>query len=172
MASVISLRRSHTDPVAQPNLRLVEDRTNRVEAPVGTPGESPKTAVIACLTARSASNGDLLRKARRAARENDGELYAVLVDSPRTRLGRVQAGALLDDVILASYFGARIVSLKSSDVVGELIEFGRQSRVGRIFVARNQPRPHLRAFGRSVYSDLLSRAEGFRIDVVGLDRKN
>jgi len=62
--------------------------------------------------------------------------------------------------------------MKSSDVVSELIEFGRLSRVGRIFVARNQPRGLLRAFGRSVYSDLLSRAEGFRIDVVGFDRRN
>jgi len=172
MASVISLRRSHADPVVQPNLRLVGDRTNRAEAPVGAPDESPRSAVIACLTARSSSNGDLLRKARLAARENDGELYAVLVDSPRTRLGRVQAGALLDDVILASYLGAKIVWMKSSDVVSELIEFGRLSRVGRIFVARNQPRGLLLAFGRSVYSDLLSRAEGFRIDVVGLDRRN
>lgn len=171
MASVISLRRSHADPV-RPELRLVENRTNRLGAPVGTPGQSSKSAVIACLTAGSSSNGDLLRKARRAARENNGELYAVLVDSPRTSFGRVQASALLDDVILASYLGAKIVWLKSSDVVSELIEFGRLSRVGRIFVARNQPRGLLLAFGRSVYSDLLSRAEGFRIDVVGLDRRN
>ncbi|MGC1401116.1 hypothetical protein, partial [Candidatus Binatus sp.] len=93
-------------------------------------------------------------------------------DSPHTRFGRVEAGTLLDDVIRASYFGAKIVRLKSSDVVGELIQFGRQSRVGRIFITRTQPRPFLRAFGRSIYSELLSRSEGFRIDVIGFERAN
>jgi len=173
MACVISLRRSHADPMAQPGLRLVEsDRTNRVEPSARAPHELPKTAVVACLSSRSPGNGDLLDKARRAARENKGEFYAVLVDSPRSRFGRVQAGTLVDEVILASYFGAKIIRLKSSDVVGELIEFARQFRVGRIFVSRNQPRPFFRRFGRSTYSDLLSRGEGFHIDVVGFDRRN
>jgi K+-sensing histidine kinase KdpD len=159
MASVIPFRRSHDEPTTQPSLRLV-------------PTELPKTAVIACLTAGSSRNSDLLGKARRAAQASDGEFYAVLVDSPHTRFGRVQAATLLDDVILASYFGAKIVRLKSSDAVGELIQFGRQSRVGRIFIARSQPRSFLRAFGRNVYSELLSRGEGFRIEVVGFDGGN
>src|ERR1700683_147574 len=136
MASVISLRRSHADPV-RPELRLVENRTNRLEAPIGTPGQSSKSAVIACLTAGSSSNGDLLRKARRAARENNGELYAVLVDSPRTSFGRVQAGTLLDDVILASYLGAKIVWLKSSDVISELTGSGGHCGAARSLLVRN-----------------------------------
>jgi K+-sensing histidine kinase KdpD len=161
MASVIPFRRSHDEPMAQPSLRLVPSVS-----------ELPKTAVIACLTANSFGNSEVLRKARHAAQESDGEFYAVLVDSPHARFGRVQSGRLLDDVILASYFGAKIVWLKSADVVGELIQFGRQSRVGRIFIARSQPRPFLRAFGRSIYSELLSRAEGFRIEVIGFDCRN
>ena len=42
---------------------------------------------MACLSARGSSNGELLRKASAAAREHDGEFYAVFVDSPRTRFG-------------------------------------------------------------------------------------
>lgn len=161
MASVIPFRRSHDEPMAPPSIRSI-----------ASVPELPKTAVVACLNADSSGDSELLRKARRAAQESDGEFYAVLVDSPHTRFGRVEAGTLLDDVIRASYFGAKIVRLKSSDVVGELIQFGRQSRVGRIFITRTQPRPFLRAFGRSIYSELLSRSEGFRIDVIGFERAN
>jgi K+-sensing histidine kinase KdpD len=118
------------------------------------------------MTPRSSCNAELLRKAQLAARESGGAFYAVLLDSPRTRFGKVQADAL-DDVILASYFGAKIVWLKSSDAVGELIQFAKKTQAGRIFVARNQPHLLLRAFGRSVYSELLNRAKGLRIDVVG-----
>jgi K+-sensing histidine kinase KdpD len=161
MASVIALRR------AQPSPELVaRDWTNRA----GTPAQSPRTGVIACLTARNSCNAELLRKAQRAAREDDGEFYAVLVDSPRTRFGKVQAEALLDDVILASYFGAKIVWLKSSDAVGELIQFARKTHTGRVFVSRSNPHPFFRPLGHTVYSDLLNRAEGLRIDVVGFDR--
>ena len=163
MASVISLRRAQPSPEVAPY-----DWTNRGR----TPARSPKTGVIACLTARSSSNADLLRKAQRAARENDGEFYAVLIDSPRSRLGKVRADALLDDVILASYFGAKIVWFKSSDAVGELIQFARKTQAGRVFVSRSQPHPFFRPFGRTVYSELLNRAEGLRIDVVGFDRAN
>ena len=127
---------------------------------------------MACLTARSASNSQLLRKASAAARENDGEFYAVLVDSPGARFGKARARTLIDDAILASYLGARIVCLESSDVVGELLQFARQSRIGRVFVARNRPAPFYRLFGPTVCSELLSRAEGFRIDVVGVERRN
>ncbi len=115
------------------------------------------------MTPRSSCNADLLRKAQLAARESGGAFYAVLLDSPRTRFGKVQADAL-DDVILASYFGAKIVWLKSSDVVDELLRFARKTETGRIFVARRQPHPFLRPFGRSVYSQLLDRAEGVRIE--------
>jgi hypothetical protein len=57
-------------------------------------------------------------------------------------------------------------------VVGEMLELARQSLVGRIFVARNHPARFFWPLGRTVYSDLLSRSEGVRIDVVGLERGN
>ena len=79
---------------------------------------------------------------------------------------------LIDDAILATHLGAKIVWLDSSDLVGELLQFARQSRVGRIFVTRNRPAPFSRLFGRTVYSKLLSGGEGFRIDVVGFQHGN
>ena len=124
---------------------------------------------MACLRAHGSSNGELLRRASAAAREYDGQLYTVFIDSPRTRFGNAEVQALIEDAILASYLGAKIVWLESSDMVGDLLRFASQSRVGRVFVARNRPAPFPRLFGRAVYPDLLSRAEGFRIDVVGFE---
>jgi K+-sensing histidine kinase KdpD len=125
---------------------------------------------MACLTVCGHGNGDLLRKAQSAARESDGEFYAVMVDPARTRFGKAQVRTLIDDAILATYCGAKIVWLESSDVVGELLQLARRSHVGRIFVSRNRPTAFSRLFGRAVYSDLLSRGKGFRIDVVGFER--
>jgi K+-sensing histidine kinase KdpD len=161
MASVLSLPSSQRSP-----RRITSDRVDRRALAARTPAESPKTSVIACLNPRSSCNADLLRKAQLAARENGGEFYAALLESPRSRFGKVPASAF-DDAILASYFGAKIVWLKSPDAVGELLQFARKADAGRIFVFRSQPHPFLRRFCRSVYSDLLSRGEGFRIDVVG-----
>lgn len=127
---------------------------------------------MACLTAGGVGSSDLLRKASAAARERDGEFYAVLVDPPRIRFGKAQYRTLIEDAILASYLGARVVWLESSDVVGELLQFARQSRIGRIFVARSRSAPFSRLLGRTVCADLLSRAKGFRVDVVGFERGN
>ena len=84
----ISSSRSHlpATSVAKPYLRLVDK-----------PDESPGTAVIACLTASRSGNSELLRKAHRAARESGARLYAVFVDSLRTRFGRARVRALIDD---------------------------------------------------------------------------
>jgi len=133
---------------------------------------------MACLTARSSSNGssgnrELLHKSAAAARECGGEFYAVISDSTRTRLGSAQVRTLIDDAVLAGSLGAKILWLDCSDVVGGLLRLAHQFRIGRIFVLRNRPAPSLsRLFGRPVYSDLLSRAEGLRIDVVGFERGN
>jgi K+-sensing histidine kinase KdpD len=163
MAAIIQPRsHSHTGSIAQPNLRLVKN----------DPSHRAKTAVMACLTGRSSANSELLRKASAAARESDGEFYAVLADSPRTRFGKGRVRMLIDDSILASYLGAKIIWLESSDVVGELLRFARQSDIGRIFVARNRPAPLSRLFGRTVCSELLNRARGLRIDVVGFESGN
>ena len=175
MSGIIPLRKSglQDSSMAQPNLRLVRsDCRSHIQAIVRTPDESPKTAVMVCLTARSSGNSELLRKAYGGARQHGGEFYAVIVDSPHTRFGKAQVRALIDDAILASFFGAKIVRLESSDLVGALLRFARRCNVGRIFVTRDRPIPLSRLFGRTVYSDLLSRGEGFRIDVVGFERRN
>jgi K+-sensing histidine kinase KdpD len=169
MALVVPSRlRVPANAIGQPNLRLVARNRFRI----AESAESPKTAVTACLTARSGGNGELLRKASAAAREHDGEFYAVLAAPRRARFGKAQVRALIEDAIVASYLGAKIVWLDSSDMVGGLIEFARQARIGRIFVAPTRPAPFARIFGRTVYSELARRAEGFRVDVVGLGRGN
>jgi K+-sensing histidine kinase KdpD len=171
MASIIPSRsRPRTDSIGQPNLRLVaRDPSHRA---IDLLAQSSKTAVMACLTTLSSCNGELLRKASAVARENGGEFYAVLVDSPHNRFGNARVCTFIDDAILASYMGAKIIWLESSDVVGELLQFARQSGTGRIFVARNRPTPFSQLFERTICSELLSRARGFRIDVVGFERGN
>jgi K+-sensing histidine kinase KdpD len=169
MAGIRTSRsRSRTDSIGKPNLRLVT--RDQVHRSIDLSAQSARTAVMACLTDSSSSNSELLRKAAATARENDVEFYAVLADPPRIRFGNARFRTLIDDAILASYLGARIIWLESSDVVGELLQFARQSGIGRIFVARKRPAPLSRLFGRTVCSELLSRARGFRIDVVGFER--
>jgi len=121
---------------------------------------------MACLSARSSGNSELLHKAAAAARAGGGEFYAVIADSPHTRFGSFQVHTLIDNAVLASHLGAKIVWLESSDTVGELLKFAQLSRVGRIFVLRSRPAFFSLLFGRTVYSGLLSRAKGIRIDVV------
>jgi K+-sensing histidine kinase KdpD len=171
MAAIIPSRSSSkTDSIARPKLRLVtSDPCNRA---IDLPDSSPKTAVMACLNASSSGNSEVLRKASAAARENDGEFYAVLADPPRMGFGNARVRTLIDDAILASYLGAKIIWLESSDEVGELLQFARQSGICRIFVARTRPAPLSKLFGRTVCSELLNRARGFRIDVVGFEHGN
>lgn len=130
-----------------------------------------KTAVIACLTSRSPTNNSkLLHKASAAARERDGEFYVALVDLARIRLGREQVRTLIEDTVLARSLGAKIVWFDTSDVISELLQFARKSRIGMIFVSRGQPTVFSGLFRRTVYRDLLRRAKGVRIDVVGLEQ--
>ena len=170
--SAITSSSSRAASIRQPNLRLVPRAPIIDPSIYRLPEQSTRTAVMACLVAGNSGNTELLRKAAEAAREHNGELYAVLVDSHRTRFDKVQVRRLVDDAALSSDLGAKIVWLDSSDVVGELLQVARQFRIGRIFVTRNRPTLSSRLFGRAVYSDLLSRAEGFRVDVVGFERGN
>ena len=169
--SAITSSSSLAASIHQPNLRLVP------RAPIIDPSiyrqteQSTRTAVMACLVAGNPGNTELLRKASAAAREDNGELYAVVVDSHRARFDKVQVRGLIDDAVFGN-LGAKIVWLDSSDVVGELLQFARQSRIGRIFVTRSRPTWFSRFSGRAVYSDLLNRTEGLRVDVVGFERGN
>jgi K+-sensing histidine kinase KdpD len=170
MASIIPSKSPlRADSFSRPNLRLVANEKG-MRAIARTEKQLERTAVMACLSARGSNNGELLRKASAAAREHDGELYAVFVDSPRTRFGNAEVQALIEDAILASYLGAKIVWLESSDMVGALLRFASQSGIGRVFVTRNRPALFARLFGRAVYPGLLNRANGLRIDVVGFER--
>jgi K+-sensing histidine kinase KdpD len=157
--------------ISQPSLRLIAGgRGNQADAIVRAPARFTNTAVLACLTAANAGNGELLLKAHAAAREHRDRFYAAFVDSPRSRLGNAERRTLIEDAVLAGYLGAKIVWLDSSDMVGELIQVARQSGVGRIFIARARPRRFARLFRRNVYSGLLRRGAGFKIDVVGVGR--
>jgi K+-sensing histidine kinase KdpD len=167
-----SSSRSPAVSIRQPNLRLVP--RDAISHPSIYPSSelSLRTAVMACLVAGNSGNAELLRKASAAAREHNGELYAVIVDSHRSRFDKVQVRGLIDDAILGSRLGAKVVWLDSSDIVGELLAFARQSHIGQIFVTRDRPALFSRLLGRAVYSDLLGRVEGFRVNVVGFERGN
>jgi K+-sensing histidine kinase KdpD len=172
MSAIISSSSlSRPDSIRRPGLRLVSNDHGLDEAATRASQESAKTAVIACLAAGSSSNNELLLKASAAALERDGEFYAVLLDSPRIRFKRSQVRTLIDAAIFASSLGAKIVWLDSSNPVGELLQFARQSRVGQIFVARNRPTLFSRLLQRTAYSNLLRHAEGCQIEVVGFKRR-
>ena len=169
-ATFISTSTSRAHSNAHPRLRLiVGDPNHRTTAPACD--QSPKSAVLACLTARGSGNRELLRRASAAAREHNGEFYAVVVSS-RTRVGKMQLRSLVDDAVLASRLGAKILWLDSPDAVGGMMQLANQFRIGRVFVPRQRTTPLSWLFPRTLYSGLLSRAKGIRIDVVGLGRGN
>jgi K+-sensing histidine kinase KdpD len=159
------------DSIRRPSLTLVSNNHGVDEAATGTSQESAKTGVIGCLTAGSSFNNELVRKASAAALERDGEFYAVILDSPRTRFNRSQVRSLIDAAVFASSLGAKIVWPDSSDPAGEVLQFARRSRVGQMFVARNRQTLLSRLFQRAAYSYLLRHAEGCRIEVVGLEHR-
>src|SRR5271170_5242599 len=104
--SAITSSSSRAVSIRQPNLRLVP-RDQIIDS-------STRTAVMACLVAGNSGNAELLRKASAAAREHNGELYAVLDDSHRTRFDKEQVRGLVDDAVLGKDLGAKIVWLDSS----------------------------------------------------------
>src|SRR5271168_2789657 len=115
--SAITSSSSRAVPIRQTNLRLVP-RDSIIDPSIYRSSEkSPRTAVMACLVAGNSGNAGLLRKAS-AAREHNSDLYAVVVDSHRTRFDKEQVRGLVDDAILGNELGAKIVWLDSSDVVG------------------------------------------------------
>ena len=99
----------------------------------------------------------------------DGEFYAVLIDSPRTRFGKAQVRILIEDAILARSLGAKIVWFDTSDLVGELLQFAQKARIGKIFVCRGRQTLFSGLSRRTVYRDLLRRTKDIRIDVVGFE---
>lgn len=170
MAAIITSRSiSRAYPIAQRRLRLIAGATQRASDPASE--QSPKTAVLACLTAGASGNIELLRMASAAAHEHDNEFYAV-IGSSRARFRKMELRALVEDAVLASRLGAKILWLDSSEVVDGLLRLADQFRVGRIFILRRRPAPLSWLFGRTVHSGLLSRAKGVRVDVVPLERED
>ena len=164
MASTISPSlRLRANSTRQRDLRLVSS------GGAGDLAVAGKTAVIACLTGGSCDNAKVLHKASAAARERDGEFYAVLIDSPRTRLGKAQVRTLIEDAILASSLGAKIVWFDTFDVVRELLHFAQKARIGKIFVGRERPTLFSGLSRPTVYRDLLRCTKDIQIDVVGFD---
>ena len=154
MAGIITSRsRLCAGTTGHRNLRLVASDCGSPLAIAGTSEQSPKTAVMACLTARSSRSNELLRRASAAAREDNGEFYALMVNS-RTRFGKVELRSLVNDAVFASHLGAKMLWLDSPDVVGSLLRLAHQLRVGRIFVVRNRPSP----LSSAVWADSLFRS--------------
>jgi K+-sensing histidine kinase KdpD len=123
-------------------------------------------AVMACLLP-GVSSAELLLKTELAARDLGGELFAVCVSPPRGFFSR-STTTLDSDLTYASSFGAKTVRLVSRDVTGAFLDFALKAGVSRIFVTRTPPPPFYKFFFTSTYCELLRRAKGLRIEVVGL----
>jgi K+-sensing histidine kinase KdpD len=168
-ATITSGSSSQLDSIGRPGLRLVANRLAHL-ATVPVCDNSPKTAVLACITPGSL-NRELLRKASIAARDQNGELYAAIV-SPLTRFAKTELRALVDDAVFATQLRAKILWLDSPDEVAELLQLANQFRIGRIFVLRQRATRWSWPFGGTLCSGLLSRAKRIRVDVVGFERGN
>lgn len=156
----------NTPTTLKPTLRLVPRERQQNQIPAESAAPRKGVAVMAYLAPCKSGNERLLRKAKEAALESDGEFIAAYVDTPRIFNGVPNPRTLIDDLIVAGALGARIVWLESNDPASELLKFAGKSGVSRIFVGRSEPS----IVRRSVYEELIRRGDGFRIEVVGFER--
>ena len=141
----------------------------RTRSPVAAPQERAAPSredVIACLSSNRFENEHLLREARDAANESNGQLYAVYLSRRWLGVGGGRFCPAVGRVGLEILLNAKVANLQCRDIVGAVLDFARRTKASRIFVYRSRP-SFIDRFRRSLYSDLLYRADGLRVDVVG-----
>jgi len=125
--------------------------------------------LMVCLSSNPDGGDELLRKAARSADRFNADWYAVHVETPEESVQKISTAdfrALLDNINLAADLGAETVWLKASDVVGALIDFGREHRVTRMVIGRTQASLWKRLLRRSITRQLISAATDFDIELV------
>jgi two-component system, OmpR family, sensor histidine kinase KdpD len=152
---------------SQIDLRRRETKTD--EAGTGS------DQIMVCLSSRGPNSERLLRFASRLAGKLNRDWYAVYVQTPGEEATVIDARTqrfLSDALTLAKQLGGLVFTYKGEDIVGTILRFAREYRVGHIIVGKSGPRPFWKRFGRNraVLERLVREARGFNIIVVDAER--
>ncbi len=126
--------------------------------------------VMVCLSSRSPSSEQLLRKASRLAGRLGAPWYAVYVQTPAEEMHRVGAAVELrvaNTLTLATQLGATPLPYKGADVVSTIAAFAREYSITQILVGRTRQPWYSRWFGPSFLDRLVLAVEGADVIVVG-----
>jgi two-component system, OmpR family, sensor histidine kinase KdpD len=167
-------RPSNLAILRQLTLREVAREIGRRREEHGLSGQQgPQQAVgdclLVCLPLDPHAFEQLLCKGWREASNRGAAWYAVHVETPQEPVEKIRTGdfrALLDNINLAFDLGAELVWLKSSDVVGTIMDFAREKRISTIILRRSRRGFWGELYHHSVAEGLFHQARDFDVEFV------
>ena len=128
--------------------------------------------IMVCLSSSGASNAHLLRDTSRLAGQLNRKWYAVYVQTAAEEPTAMDAAAqrsLTEVLALANQLGAMAFTFRGQDVVGTILRFAKEYRVGRIVVGRSRALPKWkRILGeQTLVERLIENSLGLSVTVVG-----
>ncbi len=132
-----------------------------------TPAE--RTRVMVCLSGEPGRDLVLRQKAvRELSAENRVWLVHVETATEAKRAGREGSLSFENTAAFAADIGAELAWLKSADEATALIDFAHSSKIDRIILHCSRRTLWNRWFRRSLVRQLIDRARGLQIEIVGL----
>ena len=125
---------------------------------------------MVCISSRSPSSDQLLRKASRLADRLGAPWYAIYVQTPGEEMHRVEAAVqrqVANTLELAARLGGTAWDFKGPDVVSAIATFVREYSITQILVGRTLQPWYKRWFGPSFLDRLVLAVEGADVIVVG-----
>jgi two-component system sensor histidine kinase KdpD len=145
------------------------DRRRR-EQREGQDNRGTTERVMVCLSSRSPSSEQLLRKASRLAGRLGAPWYAVYIQTPAEEMHRVEAAVqrrVSNALQLAAQLGGTTFEFKGADVVSAIATFAKEYSITQILVGRTRQPWYKRWFGPSFLDRLALAVEGSDVIVVG-----
>jgi two-component system, OmpR family, sensor histidine kinase KdpD len=167
---------SHLENLRELTLREMAAQIDlrRHETPEEIGGVTPDQVMV-CLSSRGPNSEKLLRYASRLAGKLNRNWYAIYVQTPAeeatvidSRTQRLLSGTLT----LAKELGAMVFTYKGEDIVGTILHFAHEYRVGHIVLGSPKPIPLWKRIlgSRSIPERLMEEARGMTIVILDTRR--
>lgn len=146
--------------------RLDRRRTNRDS----DEHQGGSERVMVCLSSRSPSGEQLLRKAARLADRLSAPWYAVYIQTPNEELDRIDAATqrrITNTLTLTQQMGGTPMTFKGRDVVSTVTAFANEYGITHIVLGRTRRPWYRRLVGQSVLDGLLQALPHADVIVVG-----
>jgi two-component system, OmpR family, sensor histidine kinase KdpD len=163
---------SHLENLRELTLREMAAQIDlrRHETPVDD-GTLTPDQVMVCLSSRGPNSEKLLRYASRLAGKLNRNWYAIYVQTPAEEATVIDSRTqrlLSVTLTLAKELGAMVFTYKGEDIVGTILHFAHEYRVGHIVLGSPAPVPFWkRIIGRrSIPERLMEEAQGMTIVIL------